>query len=62
LLYMTFAPTAALSTLHIGGLVERLVIVVRDIWYAALGWLFFTRSTAGGHAPVQPAHKRLLPS
>ncbi len=36
-LYLTFAPTSPLASPHIGGLMERLVIFDRDVWYAVLG-------------------------
>ena len=63
-LYLTFAPSSALSALHIGGLSERLLLVDRDIWYAVLGWLFFSRASAPSAAtpPRQRFSRTASPS
>ncbi len=58
-LYVTFAPTAARSALHIGGLAERLLIIDRDVWYAIMGWQFFTRATAPDRHTLQRERHRL---
>lgn len=38
LLYLTLSPASPLAGLRIGGLAERLVILVMLAWYAATGW------------------------
>jgi hypothetical membrane protein len=61
-LYLTFNPMSALASLHIGGLAERLLILDRDIWYAVLGWQFFSRVPAVAQQRGQRFSPQLGPS